>query len=303
MKKLIFLCVCGVLAGPAWARTWTDQSGSFSIEAEFVAMTNRVVTLKKPDGNSVRVPFARLSEGDRAFVQARAKAAAALNGPGAPDRVCKAILVEIRAAYAKGKAGRSLGAILIGIGELEGLTPAEQQEIKRKAALDIPTADLAGRIQMETRRANFFDAAHSSCSQRIYPYLATLAAAPRPLDAGLRDRLATVLKETNAFLEAVFADEPEYAAIFYFALLRLSIRNASEIKDAMYRSRPPPREMFPLTTRGWRLRVHRFVRQPIVRLEGKSRRQTGISVGRTRCGSSPTNRLLRNIFGGFACSS
>ena len=49
-------------AGP---RTWTDVTGKFKIEAEFVSLANEQVTLKKADGTTITLPLAKLGFADR----------------------------------------------------------------------------------------------------------------------------------------------------------------------------------------------------------------------------------------------
>lgn len=49
-------------------RTWTDSTGTFTIEAEMVRTADGVVTLKKRNGNTVDVPIDRLSQADRDFI-------------------------------------------------------------------------------------------------------------------------------------------------------------------------------------------------------------------------------------------
>ena len=52
-------------------RTWTDTSGSFSVEAELVDILDGKVRLKKKDGRDITVPLAKLSEADQQFVKSR----------------------------------------------------------------------------------------------------------------------------------------------------------------------------------------------------------------------------------------
>jgi hypothetical protein len=49
-----------------FAETWTDASGSFSVEAKFVAVSGKDVVLQKADGKTINVPISRLSEASRA---------------------------------------------------------------------------------------------------------------------------------------------------------------------------------------------------------------------------------------------
>ena len=50
-------------------RTWTDASGAFTLEAEFVGLDEGKAQLKRSDGKVVSVPLDRLSEEDRKFVE------------------------------------------------------------------------------------------------------------------------------------------------------------------------------------------------------------------------------------------
>lgn len=50
-------------------RTWTDSTGSFSVKAEFSGMSGSNVQLRREDGKIIKVPLARLSEADQAYVQ------------------------------------------------------------------------------------------------------------------------------------------------------------------------------------------------------------------------------------------
>jgi hypothetical protein len=56
--------------GPAAeARTWTDSTGKFSVDAELVGYKEGKVQLRKPNGNLIAVPLARLSERDQAYLK------------------------------------------------------------------------------------------------------------------------------------------------------------------------------------------------------------------------------------------
>jgi hypothetical protein len=58
---------------PAAFRTWTDNTGSFKVSAEFVSFGNGKVKLRKQDGNEVTVPLERLSTADVEFVRERCR--------------------------------------------------------------------------------------------------------------------------------------------------------------------------------------------------------------------------------------
>lgn len=51
------------------ARQWSDDTGQFKIEADFVALSGDKVQLKKQDGKVIEIPLARLSTADKQFVE------------------------------------------------------------------------------------------------------------------------------------------------------------------------------------------------------------------------------------------
>jgi len=70
-------------AGGAY-RTWTDNTGTFAIEAKYVGEEGENVRLvRKTDGKEVKVPLARLSEADRKFVE-QARQAPKVSNPFDP---------------------------------------------------------------------------------------------------------------------------------------------------------------------------------------------------------------------------
>jgi hypothetical protein len=54
--------------GPV-VRTWSDASGVFEIQAEYVGFEDGKVKLKKQDGSVIAVPLERLSTADQQFVR------------------------------------------------------------------------------------------------------------------------------------------------------------------------------------------------------------------------------------------
>jgi len=52
------------------ARNWTDRTGKYQVEAEFVGFQNGLVHLKRADGKIVAVPLEAFSAADRRFVAA-----------------------------------------------------------------------------------------------------------------------------------------------------------------------------------------------------------------------------------------
>ncbi len=64
----LILTMCPLLA---FAREWTDSTGKYKVEAEFVAVKDGKVQLRKSDGTIVAVPIERLSESDQLLVKQR----------------------------------------------------------------------------------------------------------------------------------------------------------------------------------------------------------------------------------------
>jgi len=82
-----------VLAWPVGAgasvsemRTWTDTSGQFSVEAEFVKLAPSGAQLRRADGVLILVPLQRLSQSDRDYVARIATAAPAPSIPTPPKQ-------------------------------------------------------------------------------------------------------------------------------------------------------------------------------------------------------------------------
>lgn len=89
------------LAGPVAAEVWTDSTGQFQIEAEFVGIRGTDLYLKKATGAIIKVPLARLSADSQQL--ARRRAAAATPAPDAaatddaPDAAIRALQARIEA--------------------------------------------------------------------------------------------------------------------------------------------------------------------------------------------------------------
>jgi len=58
-----------VASHEAWARRWSDTTGQYSVEAEFVRMQDDKAVLRRADGTTVAVPLRRLSSGDRDYLK------------------------------------------------------------------------------------------------------------------------------------------------------------------------------------------------------------------------------------------
>ena len=67
-KSLVLLC-CLFLPLSTYARTWTDATGKFTIEADFVELTkDDRVRLKTSNGKTIAIPLSKLSAADREHV-------------------------------------------------------------------------------------------------------------------------------------------------------------------------------------------------------------------------------------------
>ena len=64
----IVALIVNLAAGAGPARTWTDSTGTFSVEAELATVQQGKVQLRKTDGSTVTVPVAQLSEPDRRYL-------------------------------------------------------------------------------------------------------------------------------------------------------------------------------------------------------------------------------------------
>jgi hypothetical protein len=73
MRRRLFLgwsaaFMACLFAYPVDGRTWRDNTGKHSTEAELVAVQGDKIQLKRADGKVIDVPLAKLSHGDREFV-------------------------------------------------------------------------------------------------------------------------------------------------------------------------------------------------------------------------------------------
>ncbi len=74
MWQRIMLMASAVCVGvwvPADARTWTDSTGHYRVEADLIGFNDTTVVLKKQDRQMVAVPVARLSKDDQAYLQSK----------------------------------------------------------------------------------------------------------------------------------------------------------------------------------------------------------------------------------------
>ena len=67
-KVLASLCLTLLVGFPmssAQARKWTDKSGKYSVDAEFISLTDGQVALKRSDGKTIRLALEDLSKADQ----------------------------------------------------------------------------------------------------------------------------------------------------------------------------------------------------------------------------------------------
>lgn len=95
MQMLVGMALC-CAAQPAEARTWSDASGKFSIEAELVEVAGGQVVLRKADGAEIRLPLAKLSAADRKHLKSLDNAKPERASAVAADPEISKLLEELR---------------------------------------------------------------------------------------------------------------------------------------------------------------------------------------------------------------
>jgi thiol-disulfide isomerase/thioredoxin len=83
-----------VAAAVAKERTWTDTTGKFSVSAELVEVEDGKAVLRRADGKTITVPVDKLSDDDKAFLDAQAGTDAT-----AKDDPANAVIVEIATKF------------------------------------------------------------------------------------------------------------------------------------------------------------------------------------------------------------
>ncbi len=79
---ILFVAIAAIVAvAAAEERTWTDATGKFKLSAELVEVKDGKAVLLRSDGKTVSVPVTRLSDVDRAFIEAHDKEQVAVD-PG-----------------------------------------------------------------------------------------------------------------------------------------------------------------------------------------------------------------------------
>jgi hypothetical protein len=68
LRAFLILLIFAVPAS-AKMRTWTDSTGKYTVQAEFVSADKEVVTLQTQAGKTKTVPLVRLSLNDQAYIR------------------------------------------------------------------------------------------------------------------------------------------------------------------------------------------------------------------------------------------
>ncbi|MGE3244564.1 MAG: SHD1 domain-containing protein [Pirellulales bacterium] len=85
LKQLLYagVLVSAATSSAAHARTWTDSTGKYTVDADLVAFNERHVVLQKADHQLISVPLDKLSDADRKFLQSEEANTAANAATGA----------------------------------------------------------------------------------------------------------------------------------------------------------------------------------------------------------------------------
>ncbi len=78
--------------------TWTDATGKYKTEAEFVSLVDDLVTLRKKDGNEVEVQLKRLSKDDQLLAQKLARLPESDSNPTPAEQAPNNVINSVRGA-------------------------------------------------------------------------------------------------------------------------------------------------------------------------------------------------------------
>lgn len=67
----LFVFTLVLIAGSAQARTWTDTTGRYTLDAELIAFNDSTVVLERADHELAAVPIEKLSQADREFLKTK----------------------------------------------------------------------------------------------------------------------------------------------------------------------------------------------------------------------------------------
>ena len=71
LKRVCFVVVLCVVAAPALARTWTDSSGKYTLDADMIGFDAHAVVLQRKDGELGAFPIDKLSDADVAYLKSK----------------------------------------------------------------------------------------------------------------------------------------------------------------------------------------------------------------------------------------
>jgi hypothetical protein len=115
LRSIVLFLAIAAVDDVAQARTWTDKTGRFKVEAELIEVKDGMVRLQKTDGKKLSVPLEKLSEADQAVA----------NETIVPEDSRVAVI-------GRGEAARNLSALIeMKLGASKGVTLLERGEIDR----------------------------------------------------------------------------------------------------------------------------------------------------------------------------
>ncbi|MBC8355353.1 MAG: PQQ-binding-like beta-propeller repeat protein [Planctomycetes bacterium] len=79
MVWTIVICLATVATAEETIRTWTDSTGKHKTRAAFVALEGEQITLRRENGETIKLPLERLSNADQAFARRTARASLVAN--------------------------------------------------------------------------------------------------------------------------------------------------------------------------------------------------------------------------------
>ena len=156
----VVVCITSCLAASdALGRKWTDKTGKFSIEAEYVRTEGGKVVLRRADGKVMRVDLDKLSESDKRYVDSKGSSPPDVETV-APGSVELSLVLTTKPAGRLGSfalSGRKRDPPLRAIIELQG-QPAT--ETSASGLIKLQTAKYAGgqRMQKAKNVIQMFDA-------------------------------------------------------------------------------------------------------------------------------------------------
>ncbi len=109
VRLLAACCFVAGLCPIAQAREWSDATGKFKVQGNFVKVEEGKVVLRKADGSTVSVPLEKLSPADREFIKANPAGEDAGNGPATAGPAAVQAIVRKNCYRCHGEDGASEG--------------------------------------------------------------------------------------------------------------------------------------------------------------------------------------------------